>query len=62
MLYMMPRDYNQVVMYFNQDIFDAAGVDYPTAQMSREAFVGMLAGSPAPAGRLGRGERVRRSL
>lgn len=43
MLYMMPRDYNQVVMYFNQDIFDAAGVDYPTAQMSREAFVGMLA-------------------
>lgn len=41
-LYMMPRDYNQVVMYFNQDIFDAAGVAYPTAQMSREAFVKML--------------------
>ena len=42
-LYMIPRDFNQVVMYFNQDIFDAAGVDYPTAQMSKDDFVKMLA-------------------
>ena len=41
-LYLMPRDYNQVVMYFNQDIFDAAGVSYPTAQMSRTEFMSML--------------------
>ncbi len=41
-LYLMPRDYNQVVMYFNQDIFDAAGVEYPTAQMSKSEFVSML--------------------
>ena len=42
-LYLMPRDYNQVVMYFNQDIFDAAGVAYPTAQMSKGEFIAMLA-------------------
>ena len=41
-LYLMPRDYNQVVMYFNQDIFDAAGVTYPTAQMSKTEFMTML--------------------
>lgn len=41
-LYLMPRDYNQVVMYFNQDIFDAAGVEYPTAQMSKSEFISML--------------------
>ncbi len=41
-MYIMPRDFSQVVMYFNQDIFDIAGVDYPTHQMSREAFVKML--------------------
>lgn len=37
-LYMMPRDYNQVVMYYNKDMFDAAGVDYPTSAMSAEDF------------------------
>lgn len=42
-LYLMPRDYNQVVMYFNQDIFDAAGVNYPTAQMGKSEFIAMLA-------------------
>ncbi len=41
-VYLMPRDYNQVVMYFNQDIFDAAGVAYPTAKMSGEEFMKML--------------------
>lgn len=41
-LYLMPRDYNQVVMYFNQEIFDAAGVDYPTAKMSKDDFMTML--------------------
>ena len=42
-MYIMPRDFNQVVMYFNQDIFDVAGVPYPTAQMSGPAFMDMLA-------------------
>ena len=44
-LYVMPRDYNQVVMYYNVDMFDAAGVDYPSATeaMSQEEFVQMLA-------------------
>ena len=42
-LYLMPRDYNQVVMFFNQEIFDAAGVDYPTSQMSKDDFMTMLA-------------------
>lgn len=42
-LYLMPRDYNQVVMYFNQEIFDAAGVEYPTAKMSKDEFMSMLA-------------------
>lgn len=44
-LYVMPRDYNQVVMYYNVDMFDAAGVEYPssTEAMSQEEFVQMLA-------------------
>ncbi len=39
-LYMMPRDYNQVVMYYNKDMFDAARVDYPsdTEAMSGAEF------------------------
>ena len=41
-MYALPRDFSQVVMFFNQNIFDAAGVAYPTAQMSRENFVKML--------------------
>ncbi|MCL2752285.1 MAG: extracellular solute-binding protein, partial [Firmicutes bacterium] len=42
-VYIMPRDFSQVVMYFNQDIFDAAGVAYPAPQMSGAAFMSMLA-------------------
>lgn len=43
-LYIMPRDYNQAVMYYNVDMFDAAGVDYPSATeaMSQDEFVQML--------------------
>lgn len=43
-LYMMPRDYNQVVMYYNKDMFDAARVEYPsdTEEMSGEEFVAMV--------------------
>lgn len=41
-MYMMPRDYNQVVMYYNRDMFDAADVNYPTSAMSAEAFQKML--------------------
>lgn len=40
-LYLMPRDYNQVVMYYNKAIFDAARVPYPTDEMSGEAFKAM---------------------
>lgn len=42
-LYILPREFNQVVMYFNEEIFDIAGVDYPTAQMSQQDFLDMLA-------------------
>lgn len=41
-MYMMPRDYNQVVMYYNKDMFDAAGVDYPDDCMSAADFKIML--------------------
>ena len=44
-LYVMPRDYNQVVMYYNVDMFDAAGVEYPPADraMTQDEFVQMFA-------------------
>lgn len=44
-LYVMPRDYNQVVMYYNVDMFDAAGVSYPSATeaMTQAEFLQMLA-------------------
>lgn len=43
-LYVIPRDYNQVVMYYNVDMFDAAGVEYPSADeaMTQDEFVDML--------------------
>ena len=41
-LYMMPRDYNQVVMYYNKDVFDAVDMPYPTDGMTRTEFVEML--------------------
>lgn len=41
-MYMMPRDYNQVVMFYNTDMFDSAGVDYPTSGMSADDFRDML--------------------
>ena len=40
-LYMMPRDYNQVVMYYNKAMFKAAKVDYPTDEMTGEEFKAM---------------------
>lgn len=30
-MFMLPRDYNQVVMYYDKDWFDIAGVQYPSA-------------------------------
>lgn len=39
---MMPRDYNQVVMYYNRDVFDAVDMPYPTDGMTRTEFVQML--------------------
>lgn len=43
-LWIMPRDWNQVVMYYNMDMFDAAGVAYPstTEAMSLSEFETML--------------------
>lgn len=40
----LPRDYNQVVLYYNKDMFDAAGVAYPSATeaMSSEQFETMM--------------------
>ncbi len=32
----LPRDANTVVMYYNKDLFDAAGLDYPASEMSWE--------------------------
>ncbi len=39
-LWGIPRDFNQVVLYYNKDMFDAAGVAYPSATeaMSLEQF------------------------
>ncbi len=28
--YMIPRDYSRIICYYNKDIFDALGVEYPT--------------------------------
>ena len=41
-LYMMPRDYNQVVMYYNKKMFDDVGMDYPTSKMSADDFKEMI--------------------
>lgn len=43
-LWLIPRDWNQVVMYYNMDMFDAAGVAYPslTEAMSLDEFEKML--------------------
>lgn len=43
-VYFMPRDYNEIVMYYNKDMFDEAGVAYPTDAMDAESFLEMLAG------------------
>ena len=61
-LYLMPRDYNQVVMYFNQEIFDAAGVDYPTAKMSKDDFMTMLSELKTGLEKKRCDQRLRRSL
>ena len=39
-LYMIPRDHNEVVMYYNVDMLEAAGVEMPSATepMSQEDF------------------------
>lgn len=37
--YMIPRDYNHIVTYYNKALFDEAGVDYPTDGWTWEEFV-----------------------
>ncbi len=37
-LYLMPRDYNQVVLFYNKEMFDLARVDYPKDEMSGAEF------------------------
>ena len=37
-VYMMPRDYNQVVMFYNKRMFDVARVDYPKDGMTGAEF------------------------
>lgn len=34
--YGMPRDFQTIVLFYNKDMFDAAGVDYPTADWTYE--------------------------
>lgn len=43
--WIMPRDFNQVVLYYNKDMFDAAGCEYPSATeaMSRAEFETLMA-------------------
>lgn len=36
--YGLPRDFDTIALYFNKDLFDAAGVDYPTGAWSWEDF------------------------
>lgn len=42
-LYLMPRDYNQVVMYYNQKMLEDVGMSLPTAQMTQNQFMDYLA-------------------
>ncbi len=35
-LYGMPRDFDTIGLYYNKDLFDAAGVEYPTADWTWE--------------------------
>ena len=43
-LYMIPRDYNEVVMYYNVDMFEKAGVatPHPTVPMTQAEFGAMV--------------------
>ncbi len=35
-MYGLPRDFQTIVLFYNKDMFDAAGVDYPTADWTYE--------------------------
>lgn len=37
--YAFPRDYSQVVMAYNKDLFDAAGIEYPADDWTEEDFM-----------------------
>ncbi|MGP6139944.1 ABC transporter substrate-binding protein [Jeotgalibaca sp. A127] len=36
--YTMPKDYSTFAIYYNKDLFDSAGVDYPTSDWTWEEF------------------------
>ena len=38
--YGLPRDFQTIVLFYNKDMFDAAGVDYPTADWTYDDLMG----------------------
>lgn len=38
-LWGIPKDYDSIAVFFNKDIFDAAGVDYPTDEWTWDEFI-----------------------
>ena len=38
-LYFLPYSWNNMVIYYNKNMFDAAGLDYPAADWTRDDFV-----------------------
>lgn len=38
-IYFMPRDYNRLTIMYNKDIFDKAGLDYPTDDWTWDDFI-----------------------
>jgi len=38
-IYFIPRDYNKIVVFYNLDMFDAAGVNYPNEGWTWEEFL-----------------------
>ena len=43
-VYGIPKDFNTLAVFYNEDLFDEAGVDYPNAEDTWESFAEKLRG------------------
>lgn len=41
--YSIPKDYNPVVLYYNPEMFDQAGIDHPTPELTLDRFAELMA-------------------